>query len=170
MCSSGIAGIFKLEPRREVVAVASRRGAAKLALEHGYTIHPGYLLGNTAAYHVWHDSSGLLERLSRALRVSLMLFWGRAYLPVPFRTPISFVFGTPVRPPPRAAAGAAAAAAAAAGGAGGRGAAAAAATPGLPPSKEAIEALHQAVLREVRAIYEAVAPSYGWGDRPLVFV
>ena len=141
----GIAGIFKLEQDREVVAVADRRGAARLALEHGITIHPGYLLGNTACYHVWHDSSGVLETISRRLRVSLMLFWGRWGLPVPFRTRISFVFGTPVVPPRPP-------------------------TPGGPPSKEAVEAVHRMVLAEVRRVYEEAAPPFGWNGRPLVFV
>ena len=148
----GIAGIFKLSANKEVVAVASRRGAVRLAIEHGITIHPGYLLGNTAAYKVWHDSSGVLERLSRTMRVSLCLFWGRWGLPVPFRTPISFCFGEPIRPPsntnttiPKGAV--------------------------VPPaSKEAIETLHEELLRETRRIYEATAPSYGWAARPLVFV
>ena len=143
----GIAGIFKQTARKEMVAVATRRGAARLALEHNFTIHPGYLLGNTACYHVWHDSTGVLERLSRALRVSLMIFWGRWGLPVPFRTPISFVFGNPVKPM-----------------------AADGATAGTPPSRDAVEALHQEVLAEVRRIYEEAAPPFGWAKRPIVFV
>ena len=148
----GIAGIFRLSASEEVVAVASRRGAARLAIEHGITINPGYLLGNTAAYKVWHDGTGVLERLSRALRVSLCLFWGRWGLPVPFRTPISFCFGEPIRPPPNE----------------NKEVPKGAAKP--PVSKEAVEALHEQLLRETRRIYEATAPSYGWAARPLKFV
>lgn len=153
----GIAGIFKLSPREEVVAVANRRGAARLALEHGITIHPGYLLGNTAAYRVWHDSSGVLERLSRTLRVSLMIFWGRWGLPVPFRTPISFVFGTPIKP--------SAAPLAAARDIGQP-------STELPPSlsQQAVDTLHRELLTEVRRIYDECAPSYGWVGRPIRFV
>jgi hypothetical protein len=41
----GIAGIFATCASRERVAVAKRRGAARLALEQGVVVNPAFLLG-----------------------------------------------------------------------------------------------------------------------------
>ena len=117
---------------------------------------PGLLLGNTAAYRVC-TTAAASERLSRTLRVSLMIFWGRWGLPVPFRTPISFVFGTPIKP--------SAAPLAAARDIGQP-------STELPPSlsQQAVDTLHRELLTEVRRIYDECAPSYGWVGRPIRFV
>jgi hypothetical protein len=82
----------------------------------------------------------VLERLSRTLRVSLMLFWGRGGLPVPRRTPIVFTFGEPVRVSKQA------------------------------PTDATVAEVHQRILDELRKTYERVAPAYGWATRPLEFV
>lgn len=136
----GIAGIFATSSEIERVAVAKRRGAARLALELGVTVHPAFLLGNSRCFDVL--PSGRLERLSRALRVSLMVFWGRAYLPIPRRQPIVFTFGEPVRVETIAA----------------------------TPTDEQVAQVHERILQELRMTYKLVAPAYGWEGRPLEFV
>ena len=49
----GIAGIFYAREPAEVVPVATRMGAAKLALETGTTLQPAYLLGNSQPLSIW---------------------------------------------------------------------------------------------------------------------
>jgi len=40
-----------------------------------------------------YDKFGILEGLSRLLRVSICVFWGRWGLPIPYRVPILGVLG-----------------------------------------------------------------------------
>lgn len=95
--SGGIAEIFETnsEHGTETIILHPRRGIARMALEHGVPIIPGYFFGNSKAMHVWYDSYGIMQWLSRKLRVSLVFFSGRMGLPVPFRTPLLAVFGDP---------------------------------------------------------------------------
>ena len=55
---------------------------------------PVYLFGNTTVLSVlrW----GPLATLSRALGMSLTLFWGRFKLPLPKQVPLSYVRGRPL--------------------------------------------------------------------------
>ena len=41
----------------------------------------------------------LREKLSRRFKLSLVLFRGRGYTLIPFRTPLNIVFGTPLQLP-----------------------------------------------------------------------
>jgi len=137
----GIAGIYATSPSVERVAVAKRRGAARLAVELGVVVHPAFLLGNSMCLHVWADASGVLERLSRTLRVSLMVFWGRWGLPIPRRQQVVFTFGEPVRVEKTAA-----------------------------PSEEAVRVTHEHIIDGLRQTYAKVAPAFGWAGRPIEFI
>ena len=95
--SGGIAEIFETnsELGTETIILKSRRGIARMALEHGVPIIPGYFFGNSKALHVWYDNYGCMQWLSRKLRISIVFFSGRMGLPIPFRTPLLAVFGDP---------------------------------------------------------------------------
>ena len=91
----GIAEIFHSSPDVEVVLLRKRLGFVRAAVAAGVPLVPIYCFGNTAAFHC----ARLPERLaaaSRALRVSLVCFWGRAGLPLPFRTKLLVVVGAPL--------------------------------------------------------------------------
>merc|ERR1712083_255122 len=64
----------------------------------GIPLVPAYSLGNTAVYSPWFDSFGIMERLSRLLRVSIFAFWGRCGLPIPRRANITMLLGSPIIP------------------------------------------------------------------------
>merc|ERR1711933_116186 len=97
----GIAGIFQQNARgqEERVALKKRMGLAKLCLEKGVPIVPAYSLGNTAVFSSWYDSLGFMETLSRRLKVSIFVFWGRWCLPIPKRTNITMLIGAPIQTP-----------------------------------------------------------------------
>lgn len=121
--------------------IARRMGAAKLALEHGVTIQPSYLFGNSQAYSVWYDRAGRLQRLSRRLRVSVMPFWGRGFTPVPRRVPITFALGDELRVERVEA-----------------------------PDAARVAATHAEVLRRLEECFALYKTPYGWGERQLAFV
>lgn len=82
-------------PDGEYVIV--RHGVLRLALKHGVPVVPVYCFGSTKLLH--RLSFSFLERLSSLLRASIVLFYGRFGLPIPFRQKLSYVIGHPVHPP-----------------------------------------------------------------------
>ena len=120
----------------------TRKGIAKLALRTGATIMPCYSLGNTAAFTPCFDSCGVMERLSRKLKVSLFLFRGRLGLPMPHRVNITMIVGKPI--------------------------AVKKVTSGEPSEKD-IDDVHAALLREIKTSFDAHKDSLGWGHKQMVF-
>jgi 2-acylglycerol O-acyltransferase 2 len=141
----GIAEMFEAGRGRseEVMRVRQRKGFVRLALETGAQIVPCYCFGNSQVFDTPAAGGGapsLLARCSRALRTSLVVFWGRWGLPVPHRVPLLTVIGTPI-PCPQV----------------------------DEPSPELVNEYHDLYLRETRRIYEKYRNAYGWKDKPLVF-
>merc|ERR1711933_236696 len=90
----GIAEIFELRPDREAAYLRKRKGFVKLALESGASLVPCYTLGNSTVYDAL--TSKHLQSLSRKVRASVTLFWGRFFLPIPYRRPICFLMADPI--------------------------------------------------------------------------
>jgi hypothetical protein len=122
----------------EGLIIHSRKGFVALALETGTQIVPCYSFGNTQIFY--SGSTSWLEKLSRSLRMSIILFWGRWGLPVPMKEPIFTVIGTPIQCPRVD-----------------------------NPSKELIQAYHQLYMNEIRRLFETYKNAYGWEKRRLVF-
>ena len=133
----GIAGIFRLaqHPTEEVVYLRARKGLAKLALRTGRPIMPVYSMGNTRAFSAAFDPFGLMERLSRAAQAAIFVYWGRCYLPVPYRTPITMCFGRPIE-----------------------------VTRTPHPSDAEVDALHERLQREIVETFERHKAVVGWGN------
>jgi len=138
----GIAGIFKCNEDDEVITLKSRKGLAKLALRTGAAIIPAYSLGNTAAFSAWFDRWGLMERASRKLHASLFLYWGRFYLPIPHRTPITMLVGDPVLIPNKV----------------------------ENPTQAQIDQVHQLLLDRIEEVFDAHKGALGWGHKKIKFV
>ena len=81
-----------------------------------------------------------MMRVSRMLRTSLFLFWGRWGLPIPHRIAITTVVGTPLH-----------------------------VSKTDSPTEEQINELKERVLAEFQRIFEAHKSAYGWGHKKLVF-
>eukprot|EP00929_Paragymnodinium_shiwhaense_P075081 TRINITY_DN38398_c0_g2_i1.p1 TRINITY_DN38398_c0_g2~~TRINITY_DN38398_c0_g2_i1.p1 ORF type:complete len:360 (-),score=77.89 TRINITY_DN38398_c0_g2_i1:223-1302(-) len=140
----GIAGIFtqNTDGVSEEVALKKRKGLAKLSLKKGIPIIPAYSMGNTAVYTSWYDSFGIMESLSRKLKASIFVFWGRFGLPLPHRVNISMLIGDPVVPE--------------------------AVIP--EPSDEDIDKTHQKILQGIEDTFNGHKAACGWGHRVLKFV
>ncbi len=96
----GIAEIFEARPDEEVLVLRSRKGFVRAALAAGVPLVPIYCFGNTACFRV-RPPPAAVRALSRRARVGLLiLFWGRARVPVPFRTKLLVAVGPPLAPRP----------------------------------------------------------------------
>ncbi len=144
--TGGIAEIFETDVGigntgvgKECIILKSRGGMCKLALQTGAAIVPCYLFGNSQAFSVWYDKFGIMQWLSRKLRISLVLFRGRWGLPIPYRTPIFGVCDAPIYVEKTE-----------------------------NPSNEAIENLLNELQVRVRDLFETYKSSYGWEHVTLV--
>lgn len=87
--------------RVEGLFLTKRRGTVKLAIEHQTTIIPTMFFGNSRIFHVptAKGADTWLSRISRQFRVSIVAFYGRLFLPIPLRVPLSLVTGKTVKVP-----------------------------------------------------------------------
>lgn len=91
--------MFLVNEESEKIYFKSRQGAVKAAIQEGAHIIPVFFFGNTKVFKVvgQNGTDSFLAKLSRRLRASVVLFYGRYGLPVPFRHPIHFVTGDMVK-------------------------------------------------------------------------
>lgn len=139
----GIAEMFvpDLDKKEEVVLLASRKGFVRLALETGRDLIPVYIFGNSRVFGL-AGISKWLESVSRWLKTSLVFFYGRLGLPIPFRQRLLYAIGRPIRVP----------------------------KPGVPAPvpQDLIDRVHAEFVCAVRDLYDRYKGAYGWSDRPLV--
>mmetsp|Transcript_12380 Transcript_12380/g.33644 ORF Transcript_12380/g.33644 Transcript_12380/m.33644 type:complete len:136 (-) Transcript_12380:328-735(-) len=86
--------LFYSSPKKEAVYLSGRKGFVKLALREGADLIPTYLFGNTTVLSTLDWSP--LVALSRTLGVSVTLFWGRWWLPVPKPVKLVYARGRPL--------------------------------------------------------------------------
>jgi 1-acyl-sn-glycerol-3-phosphate acyltransferase len=102
--TGGVAEVFETDPDHndgegdECIVLKSRKGLCKLALRTGADVVPCYLFGNTKLYSLYTGGplASINKTLSRAIGFAIILFWGRWFLPVPFREPVLGVLTKPI--------------------------------------------------------------------------
>lgn len=85
------------QPNDECVLLASRKGFIRMALEHGVPVIPIYCFGSSKMLK--RLNLPILERISNLFRISICLFFGNNFLPVPFRKKLLYVIGRAIHPP-----------------------------------------------------------------------
>ena len=137
----GIAEIFVCNHDTEDIYFRERKQIIKLALQEGVNIIPGYFYGNSKIFHRVGSDAGAdswISSLSRRLRASIVLYYGRHFLPVPVRHPLKMVLAD-VIPVEKA----------------------------IPsPSDEQVDELHARVMQRIADMYEEYKPD--WESRKLV--
>jgi 1-acyl-sn-glycerol-3-phosphate acyltransferase len=93
----GMAELFYCSRDIEKLYLSKRKGFIKLALRSGVDIIPIYMFGNTSVLSVL--THGILADISRKLKLSTTLFWGKWYLPIPRDDKILYVSGKPISIP-----------------------------------------------------------------------
>ncbi len=134
----GIAEMFVTSENEETLVVQDRKGFISVGLETGAQIVPCYCFGNTRAFRAYN--SPFLQSISRMLRMSVILFWGRWGTPAAKRVPMMTVIGKPIILPKVD-----------------------------KPSAELINEYHELFLREIRRLYDTYKNTYDWQDHKLVF-
>lgn len=92
----GIAEMYVMNKETESIFLRKRHNTVKMAIQEGAHIIPAFFFGNTRIFDLPTSKGGsesFLAKLSRKLRASIVIFYGRHYLPVPFRTPLHMVSG-----------------------------------------------------------------------------
>jgi 1-acyl-sn-glycerol-3-phosphate acyltransferase len=91
----GIAEMYLMNKDTEGIFLRKRLNTVKAAIQEGADIVPVFFFGNTRLFNIAgaSGSDSLLSKLSRKLRASIVLFYGRHFLPVPLRHPIRMVTG-----------------------------------------------------------------------------
>lgn len=95
----GIAEMYITSTREETIYLRKRLGTVKLAIQQGAHIVPGFFFGNTRLFDVPGNtgSESFFSKISRKIRASIIFFYGRNFLTVPYRHPIRLVFGEPIK-------------------------------------------------------------------------
>jgi len=100
----GIAEIFEGYPKPnrlpddECLVLKSRKGFIRMALKYGVPIIPCYCFGGSKMLKRLQLPM-VVEKVSNALRISLVLIFGRWGLPIPFQRRMLYVIGNPIHPP-----------------------------------------------------------------------
>ena len=106
--AGGIAEMYLGTSTREGIYVRKRFGTVKMAIQEGANIIPAFFFGNSRCFTVVGAEGGaggkdvsfmgkLLQRLSRTLKASIVIFYGRHFLPVPYRQPLKMVSGRVIK-------------------------------------------------------------------------
>ncbi len=146
--TGGVAEVFEQNAREghEAIVLQDRKGLVKLAIRTGAAIVPCYLFGNTKLYSMWYggdDDKAYFRRglryLSRKLGFALILFWGRCFLPIPYRIPIYGVMAKPIQ-----------------------------VVQCDEPTQEDIDRIHSQLVADMITLFDKHKASYGWADKKLV--
>ena len=84
-------------PNDEAALLKDRNGLFKLAVQHNIPIVPVYTFGATKMFRRV-QLPYIFELVSRALRISLCLLYGKLGLPIPFRQRLMYVIGKTIWP------------------------------------------------------------------------
>lgn len=137
--SGGIAEIFRTARRHQTIVLRDRKGLARIALKTGAQLAPCYTFGTTELYTMHGSENELLQYVSRTLRMGVLFFTGRWYLPIAFRTPLVSVFSRPID-----------------------------VEKVENPTVEQVDELHARLLDRIKELYYTHREAYGWGHRELV--
>ena len=130
-----------LREGKEVFLLTPRKGLCRVALD-GRAARPLCLLRQHQGVQAVHRPRGFMAALSRLLRVSLIWPSGRWGLPVPHRTPVTIVLGSPLIAPST--------------------------EPIAEPTDAQVDLLHDQLLKQVEGIYYRWRRAAGYGGVELV--
>jgi hypothetical protein len=93
----GIAEMYTITTTAETIFFKSRIKSVELSIINGTHIIPTFFFGNTKLFTVPdRNNSGWLSKISRSMRTSFVIFWGRLGLAIPYRHHIHMQTGAVV--------------------------------------------------------------------------
>lgn len=88
--------IFETDGNKPDTIVYVRSGFIRMALKYGCDLVPVYVFGEKHCYYRWSPPELVRGFFLKTLKIPLIIFWGRFFTWMPFRTPQVVVFGAPV--------------------------------------------------------------------------
>lgn len=90
--------IFDTDPNstETKIYLTKRRGFVRLAMRHGADLVPVFVFGEKRCYRRLNVPVGVRDWLLRALKIPLIVFWGRGFTWYPMAAPQTCVFGEPI--------------------------------------------------------------------------
>lgn len=146
LAPGGISEMFEGYPKMgrnlndECVLLASRKGFIRLALEHGVPVIPIYCFGSSKMLRRFNLP--IFEKISNLFRISLCLFFGKNFLPIPYRKKLLYIIGNPIHPP----------------------------TNIDNVNEELVNDMHLKFCNEMLRIFDKYKNDYGWGAKTLRIV
>ena len=141
--TGGVAEVFETNASddREVILLKARTGLIKLAFRNGAELIPCYLYGNSKLFSLWTGGPlhSTMKEISRKIGFALILFWGRFFLPIPFREPVFGVMGRAIKVEKKD-----------------------------NPTNAEVAALQARLCDEMVALFDRHKATYGWGHKKLV--
>jgi hypothetical protein len=150
----GIAEMFEtypkpgFHPNDEAALLRRRNGVFKLAMQHNVPIVPVYTFGATKMFRRV-QLPHFIETLSRALKISICLLFGKLGLPIPFRQRLMYVIGNTIWPVVTDAT---------------------ASTLTDEQLDKYVQQMHDAFCDEIKRIFDRNKGHYGWENKTLRFV
>ncbi len=146
----GIAEMFEtypkpgFHPNDEAALLRHRNGVFKLALQHNLPIVPVYCFGATKMFRRV-QLPHFVETLSRALKISICLLFGKLGLPIPYRQRLMYVIGNSIWPATKS---------------------------NLTEEQldKLVQRMHIAFCNEIKRIFDRNKGHYGWENKTLRFV
>jgi hypothetical protein len=147
----GIAEMFEtypkpgFHPNDEAALLRHRNGIFKLALQHNSPVVPVYCFGATKMFRRVQLPQ-FVETLSRALKISICLLFGKLGLPIPFRQRLMYVIGNSIWPATK--------------------------TSNLTDEQldKLVQQMHIAFCNEIKRVFDRNKGYYGWENKTLIFV
>jgi len=129
------------EKNDEAVLLKNRRGFIRMAARHRVPVLPVYVFGASGNFRRV-GLPGIFEKLSKLLRISIVLFFGRLGLPIAIvGRGLHYVIGNPIMPPSDSIG-----------------------------EDAAVRKMHDDFCKEMAGIFERYKSKYGWGHKRLRIV
>lgn len=127
-------------PDEEYAVLRSRKGFIRFAIKYGAQVVPIFVFGGSKLYHRVVAPQFLVD-LSRRIQTSILLFYGKHGLPIPFPVPMTYAVGQAIQT-----------------------------FPDPYPTTEEVDFVHNVFVGALRGAFEAHKGEYGWGHKRLVIV
>ena len=141
----GIAEMFWTYPRagtkpdEEYALVNGRKGFIRLAIKHGVAVVPVFVFGSSKVLK--RIDLPIVETISRWLKASLILFWGRWGLPIPLPVNLWYAVGDAIET-----------------------------VKCDSPSPQEVDRIHELFVEQLQKLFDRYKDEYGWAHKTLRMV